>query len=76
MINPSVFYDYLNENGVNFFSGVPDSLLKNICSYITDNTLPECHIIAANEGNALSIGLGYHLSREDSIHLYAKFWLG
>jgi len=62
VINPSVFYDYLNENGVNFFSGVPDSLLKNICSYITDNTLPECHIIAANEGNALSIGLGYHLS--------------
>jgi len=62
MIMPKKFFNCLVENGVDFFSGVPDSLLKNICAYITDNSLPENHIIAANEGNALSIGIGYHLS--------------
>jgi len=62
MLDPKQFFDCLVESDINFFSGVPDSLLKNICSYITDNTAPEQHIIAANEGNALAIGIGYHLS--------------
>jgi len=62
MIEPKYFFNCLVKNEVDFFSGVPDSLLKNICAYITDNTTVEDHIIAANEGNALSIGIGYHLS--------------
>jgi phosphonopyruvate decarboxylase len=62
VIKPKQFFECLTENEVDFFSGVPDSLLKNFCSYITDSTLAENHIIAANEGNALSIGIGYHLS--------------
>ena len=62
MIKPKQFFDSLNENSVHFFSGIPDSLLKNICAYITDNTEKQNHIIAANEGNALSIGIGYHLA--------------
>lgn len=37
------------------FSQVPDSLLKNICAYITDHTSREKHIIAANEGAAVGI---------------------
>ncbi|MBT5747025.1 MAG: phosphonopyruvate decarboxylase [Gammaproteobacteria bacterium] len=62
MIHPGDFFEALNKGGVRFFSGVPDSLLKNICSYISDHTDRSNHIIAANEGNALSIGIGYHLS--------------
>ena len=62
MISPEFFFNVCKDKGVDFFSGVPDSLLKNICSYITDNTPSENHIIAANEGNALAIGVGYHLS--------------
>ena len=37
MIRPSYFYDLLIKNGTDFFAGVPDSLLKNLCAYITDN---------------------------------------
>lgn len=48
--------------GVNFFTGVPDSLLKNICAYITDHTGKEEHIIAANEGAAVGIAAGYYLA--------------
>lgn len=35
---------------MDFYAGVPDSLLKNICAYITDNLPAEQNIIAANEG--------------------------
>jgi phosphonopyruvate decarboxylase len=62
MINNGSFFSSLNNSGVNFFSGVPDSLLKDICAFITDNTSSENHIISANEGNAISIGIGHHLA--------------
>ena len=48
--------------GVDFFTGVPDSLLKNICAYITDHTGKGEHIIAANEGAAVGIAAGYYLA--------------
>ena len=62
MINTHEFFQNLVKNNVEFFAGVPDSLLKNICSYITDNASSKNHIIAANEGNALALGIGYHLA--------------
>jgi phosphonopyruvate decarboxylase len=51
---------------------VPDSLLKNICSYITDNTDSKNHIIAANEGNALALGVGYYLASEKLPLIYMQ----
>ena len=62
MINTKYFFKKLIELEISFFSGVPDSLLKNICGFISDNVDNKNHIIAANEGNALAIGIGYHLS--------------
>ena len=62
MIDNNFFFDTLINNGINTFYGVPDSLLKSICAYITDNTDDSNHIIAANEGNALALGIGYHLA--------------
>lgn len=61
MVNPKNFYEELEKNEINFFAGVPDSLLKEFCSYISDN-VDNNHIIAANEGNALAIASGYYLS--------------
>ncbi|NOR74345.1 MAG: phosphonopyruvate decarboxylase, partial [Draconibacterium sp.] len=62
MIKPEVFYQWLTNADVEFFSGVPDSLLKDICAYITDNTPSEKHIIAANEGNSVALAAGYHMA--------------
>ena len=62
MINSEYFVKELLKNDIDFFSGVPYSLLKNVCYYIEDNIPKKQHIIAANEGNALSIGIGYHLA--------------
>jgi len=55
-------YDCLTQNDVGFFCGVPDSLLKDFCAYITDHTPVEKHIITANEGNAIAMAAGYHLA--------------
>lgn len=62
MIKPESFYNELVKNGADFFTGVPDSLLKNLCAYITDNAPEENHIIAANEGNATGLAAGYHFA--------------
>ncbi len=47
-----------------FYTGVPDSLLRPLCDYIyTQYGLdPKHHIVAANEGNAVAIAAGYHLA--------------
>ncbi len=62
MIRPEFFVNKLKEHGIDFYAGVPDSLLKNICAYITDNLPAEQNIIAANEGGAMGIAAGYHLA--------------
>lgn len=62
MIVPKDFIETLRAGGVEFFAGVPDSLLKYLCAYITDNISRENNIIAANEGNAVGLAAGYHLA--------------
>ena len=62
MISPKFFIDTLVAHGVEFYAGVPDSLLKNVCAYITDNLDERHHIIAANEGGAVALAAGYHLA--------------
>jgi phosphonopyruvate decarboxylase len=62
MINTKDFYNQLQECGIDFFTGVPDSLLKDICGFITDETPKERNIISANEGGAIGLAMGYNMS--------------
>ncbi len=62
MIEPKYFYELALAHGTDFFTGVPDSLLKNLCAYITDNAPKEKHIISANEGSATALAAGYHFA--------------
>lgn len=64
MIACDKFFGALTEQGVGYFAGVPDSLLKDICAYITDHVAPANHIIAANEGAAVALATGYHLATD------------
>jgi phosphonopyruvate decarboxylase len=62
MIDPSQFLALLQDEGARFFTGVPDSLLNAFCLCI-DRTLPaQQHLIASNEGAAVSTAIGYHLA--------------
>ena len=62
MIRPEFFIEKLRENGIDCFAGVPDSLLKNICAYITDHFDAAHNIIAANEGAAVGLAAGHYLA--------------
>ena len=62
MISPKFFYDTLTACGIDFYAGVPDSLLKNLCAYITDHADERHNIIAANEGGAMGLAAGHYLA--------------
>ncbi|SFC87757.1 phosphonopyruvate decarboxylase [Clostridium uliginosum] len=62
MIEVSSFYKELINNNMNFFSGVPDSLLKSFCAYLKDNVNEENNIVTANEGNAVALATGHYLA--------------
>ncbi len=57
-----VFFDKLRDNGVKFFTGVPDSLLKDFGNYLYDVLSVPDHVIAANEGNAIALAAGSYLA--------------
>jgi phosphonopyruvate decarboxylase len=62
MLDCKAFHDLLASHGVSFYAGVPDSLLKDLCAYVTDHTRAEDNVITANEGSAMGLAAGYHLA--------------
>lgn len=62
MVDVAKFYDTLQANGVDLFTGVPDSLLKDFCAFVTDHSDASHNIIAANEGAAVGIAAGHYLA--------------
>ncbi|OGL68830.1 phosphonopyruvate decarboxylase [Candidatus Uhrbacteria bacterium RIFCSPLOWO2_01_FULL_47_24] len=62
MISPKDFVARLRARGINFFTGVPDSLLKEFCAAVSAEVLPPEQIIAANEGNAIALAAGHYLA--------------
>ena len=72
MISPDFFIEELREKGIDCFAGVPDSLLKNICAYITDHCDAEHNIITANEGAAVGIAAGHYLATGNPACVYMQ----
>ena len=62
MIDPQKFIQCLQTNDVDFFAGVPDSLLKELCACLESVSQSGQHVITANEGGAVALALGYHLA--------------
>ncbi|MDV6328045.1 phosphonopyruvate decarboxylase [Idiomarina sp. Sol25] len=62
MIQQKTFFNKMRELGINFLTGVPDSLLNEFCLYAQTKYSSHEHIIAANEGNAVAIASGYNLA--------------
>ena len=72
MISPKFFIEALREKGIDCFAGVPDSLLKNICAYITDHFDAAHNIIAANEGAAVGLAAGHYLATGQPACVYMQ----
>jgi len=71
-IKPADFYEQLAGHGVEFFAGVPDSLLKEFCLCIDDRIPDDKHIITANEGNAIALAAGHYLARKHLPFVYMQ----
>lgn len=57
---------------MDFFCGVPDSLLKDFCAYVTDNTPKSNHTITANEGQSIALAAGYHMATGKAAVVYLQ----
>lgn len=62
MIDPRAFLAALRTHGVDYYAGVPDSLLKELTACIARRCAPGEHLIAANEGGAVAAAIGHHLA--------------
>lgn len=61
MIDVNNLFKFLSRNGVSFFSGVPDSILKNT-KWLLEKKNKKQHITTANEGSAIASSIGYFLA--------------
>ena len=71
-VPPKEFAEYIQDAGINYFAGVPDSLLKDFCAYLTENVPAENHVITANEGAAIGLAAGYHLATKGFAMAYLQ----
>jgi phosphonopyruvate decarboxylase len=62
MIDPLSFLAGLEEAGIAFATGVPDSLLKEFCAALSDRWAPPRHLIATHEGSAVGLAAGHYLA--------------
>lgn len=70
--NASEFLDCLVGFHFKEFVGVPDSVLANFTSLLDKNNLIKKHIIAANEGLALSLAAGLQLGNQNFPVVYLQ----
>ena len=71
MIKVSALINLLKKNKSNFYTGVPDSVLKELSSSL-QSANKQNHIIATNEGAAVSIGIGHYLSTKKIPVIYMQ----
>jgi phosphonopyruvate decarboxylase len=57
---PDKIFEYLIKEGYDFFTGVPDSALKDLQNSINESGYP--NIIATNEAQAVAIAFGAQLT--------------
>jgi|MDTB01.2.fsa_nt_gb phosphonopyruvate decarboxylase len=73
MIHSLNFLRFLKSKKVNFFTGVPDSLLKDFLKELSIyNKSDRNNIIASNEGSAVSIGIGHYLATKNIPCVYMQ----
>ncbi len=72
MIPPAVFLDELKAQGVNFFAGVPDSLMKGLNYQMSNSCSSDEHVITSSEGSAVGHAIGYFAATEKLAAVYMQ----
>ena len=63
-LDQELVFKALEENGINFFVGVPDSHLNGFCNYAYFH-YGNRGVVAANEGNAVAIAAGHYFASKE-----------
>ena len=71
MIEADSLINLLKKRDITFFTGVPDSVLKEFTSLL-ENKNEKKHMIATSEGSAVSIGIGHYLSTKKLPCIYMQ----
>ena len=71
MISVNALIKVLKKNKSDFFTGVPDSVLKELSSELEFKDKKK-HIIATNEGSAVALGIGHYLSTKKIPVIYMQ----
>ncbi len=71
MIESKIFFSHLKKKKINFFSGVPDSVLKATKSFFEKKNKKN-HIVAANEGLSVAACIGHHLATGEMACAYMQ----
>lgn len=71
MLDQKIVFEELKKNGINFFTGVPDSYLNGFCDFALHH-FPDRNIIAANEGNAIAIAAGHYFASTEIPLVYMQ----
>lgn len=72
MIDTLAFTQSLSKAGVRFVTGVPDSLLKEVCACFTHTLHASSHVIATNEGAAVALAMGHYLATHQPALVYMQ----
>lgn len=71
-IDTQEFCEELQNIGFELFCGVPDSLLRDFCAYLSDDLNKLQNVITANEGNAVGMACGYHVATGKAAVVYMQ----
>ena len=75
MNNAKSLCDIFINKGINFFAGVPDSLLAEFSNELENKSEYVKHLICPNEGCAIAAAMGYYsATKKNSSCIYAKLW--
>jgi len=72
VISPFAFVAAMQRCGINFATGVPDSLLKEVCAEIEVGMPVGGHQIAPNEGVAVGLAIGHFLATRSPALVYLQ----
>lgn len=70
MLDQNKVCQTLANNGISFFTGVPDSYLNGFCNQISK--CGDRNVIAANEGNAIGIAAGHYFATKEIPLVYMQ----
>ncbi len=72
MLAPHYFFNICREQGICFFTGVPDSLLQDFWAFLMEHLPSNEHVIAANEGGAIGLAAGHYLAIRKPALIYLQ----